>query len=356
MLTWFLTLALAATPCEDKPAWLKDAFAALSSGKYPRLAALSYWHENFTETDGRLNDLKIDSSPSALKAYRSGAADGAYAAEPKFTRGPKGKVLAPPARGLYHAAFANFGGTEDDVTPVKLSAFEKLSGRRLAWAYFSNNWYDGIVFPSAPVAVLKAAGKVPFIRLMMRSREGGIPDPKYNLKQFLDGAHDEALKRWARDAKAAAVPLLLEFGTEVNGDWFPWSAKHNGGAEGPQRFRETYRRIARVFAGEGLKDVTWFFHVDANSAPEADWNTYAAYYPGDDVVDWIGVSIYGSRGPGHCERFSDAIARSYPLLAAVSKDKPLAVLEWGMIEAKTKPKPPSPKGTGATRPPAKRRS
>jgi hypothetical protein len=60
------------------------------------------------------------------------------------------------------------------------------------------------------------------------------------------------LKIWAQDAKRVGIPIMVKFGTEVNGNWFPWSSILNGGGKtngygdpnypnGPERFRDAYR-------------------------------------------------------------------------------------------------------------------
>jgi len=258
---------------------------------------------------------------------------------------PQQVVLIEPAEGVYVAAFADFGGGEDEVTSGEIAEFEKLVGKRIAWAYFSNNWYDGIAFPRKEVDVIEAAGSVPFVRLMARSRgarEGG--DPVYSMQAIIEGKFDEGLAQWARDARDFGRPLLAEFGTEVNGSWFPWNGEWNGGAEtagygdpsvpdGLERFRDAYRHIIGICRREGASNIVWFFHADAGRLPEEPWNTTAAYYPGDDYIDWIGISVYGSQRPGReWTQFTDKLDKAYPELAAISSKKPLAVLEYGVCE------------------------
>lgn len=180
----------------------------------------------------------------------------------------------------------------------------------------------------------KAAGTLPFIRLMPRSTfdEGG-PDPVYSLQAIANGQFDPQLRQWARDAKSAG-PLLLEFGTEANGDWFPWNGKYNGGAgSGPQRFRDAYRHIVGLFRAEGAANVTWFFHVDASGSPRAAWNAMANYYPGDDYVDWLGISAYGAQTPDDdWNTFADVMDDGYAELAKVAPSKPIALLEFAVTD------------------------
>ncbi|WP_457676613.1 glycoside hydrolase family 26 protein [Thiolapillus sp.] len=335
LLLLFLPLPLAAAPYGvDKAVWLERAFLALESGRYPRVAAVSWWHENF---DSSL--LRIDSSRSSLQAYREAVAGSSAVSRARVVSGR----LAVPERGFYHAAFPDLGGTEDMVDARRIHEFERLAGKPLAWIYFSNNWYDRIRFPVNEVALINNLGKLPFIRMMPRSGFEEGPDPVYDLQAIIDGDFDEALSRWARDAAATGIPLLVEFGTEMNGDWFPWSGWYNGAgetrgygdpalADGPERFRDAYRHVVDICDAQGAHNITWFFHVDAEGSPRASWNRVENYYPGDEYVDWVGVSVYGPQEADEDYReFSDILDEIYPRLVELT-DRPVAILEFAVTE------------------------
>lgn len=252
--------------------------------------------------------------------------------------------LDPPEIGLYHAAFPDFGGWEDEVSADSIAHFEALADKEIAWAYFSDNWFEQIRFPAEEVTVIHQAARTPFIRIMPRHEDESLPDSVYTLQAFIDGEFDDDLIQWARDARATGIPLLVEFGTEVNGDWFPWCGYWNGAGEttgygdpgefdGPERFRDAYRHIIDLFRLENVDNVTWFFHVDCYSWPEEEWNTATLYYPGNDYIDWIGVSCYGPQLPEDgWWWFTEAMDEQYAELAAISPDRPIALLEFGVID------------------------
>lgn len=60
--------------------------------------------------------------------------------------------------------------------------------------------------------------------------EGGS-DPNYAMQKIIDGDFDTAHTQWAIDAANTNIPLLVEFGAEVNGDLFLWNGKYNGAGE-----------------------------------------------------------------------------------------------------------------------------
>ena len=261
-------------------------------------------------------------------------------------------MLQPPPSGdIYHAAYPDFTDAEDKVEAKRIKRFERLAGKDITWAYMSNNWWRGrIRFPAGDVAEVADAGRLPFIRLMARSgwRQGA--DPNFSMESIASGEWDPELREWCADAAHAiakeGTPLLAEFGTEVNGDWFPWNGRWNGGgktggygdpseADGPETFRDAYRRIVDLCAEEGANEITWFFHVDAGGSPRASWNRIEQYYPGDAYVDWLGISCYGLLVPGEgaAHAFRKRMDSAYEDVAALSAEKPIAVLEYGYAEA-----------------------
>lgn len=319
-----------------KAEWITEALSSLANGRYPHVKAIAWWHSNFDDTK-----LKIDSSPESLAAYQKGITLPIFISKAHIIH----KKLYPASDGsIYHAAFPDFGGTEDNVTSKRIRTFETLAQKKIVWAYFSNNWYDHIKFPLSEVTTIHKDGKIPFIRLMPRSdfRQGG-PDPLYTMQKIIDGKFDKVLSKWAMDAKKTGIPLLVEFGTEVNGDWFSWNGSYNGGAttelygdkgkaDGPERFRDAYRHIIDLFRSHGVDNITWFFHVNASSDPKEPWNELSQYYPGDTYIDWLGVSVYGPQIQEENYRsFTQIMDQVYPELTNISNN-PVAILEWGMTE------------------------
>jgi hypothetical protein len=254
-------------------------------------------------------------------------------------------VLAPPPDGrIYRAAFPDFGGTEDHVTAARIRSFERLSGSGIAWAYFSNNWFKGrIHFPEEHVRTVTRAGAVPFIRMMARTGYHRGRDPNFSMQSIADGSWDPELRRWCDGAHDAGVPLLVEFGTEVNGDWFPWNGRWNGAGrtdgygnprepDGPERFRDAYRRIVDLCRAEGASNITWFFHADVGGWPRTNWNRISRYWPGSRYVDWIGLSDYGPLKPGQpWLGFRRRLDRVYDHVKALGP-QPIAILEYGAAE------------------------
>jgi len=81
---------------------------------------------------------------------------------------------------------------------------------------------------------------------------------------------------------------------------------------------------------EGAGNITWVFHVNGDDDPPTDWNRLERYYPGSDVVDWIGVSAYGAQSPTESGvSLRETLDAVYPRLTALPGDKPIVLLEFG---------------------------
>ncbi|WP_197038169.1 MULTISPECIES: glycosyl hydrolase [Actinomycetes] len=117
---------------------------------------------------------------------------------------------------------------------------------------------------------------------------------------------------------AAGVPVIVRFAHEMNGSWYPWSQQ-------PALYRNTFSRVAAAvhdrapgsammwapnygggypFAGGQFSPAPRtadFIALDTDRDGLLTMNddSYAPYYPGDDAVDWVGMSLYhwGARYP-----------------------------------------------------------
>jgi Glycosyl hydrolase family 26 len=245
------------------------------------------------------------------------------------------QILLPPEGTYYHGVYpGGQSGAEDDITPADVESYEQTVGQQVAWVYFSNNWYGGSLFPLSTASWIRERGTIPFIRLMLRSSdENPTPDPRYTLDAILNGDFDSELIAWGQAAKAFGTPLIAEWGTEMNGYWFAWNASWNGKESGAEKFRLAYRHIVETVRAQGANNITWVFHVNDSDDPEEPWNALENYYPGDDVVDWLGVSVYSAQTPqdDYWTDFTEQLDAVMPRLVALA-DKPVFVLEFGVTK------------------------
>ena len=247
---------------------------------------------------------------------------------------------------IYFAAFPDFGGAEDIVSKERIRSFEKLAKKKIVWAQFSQNWFNGLVYPKDKIKLISDEGVIPFVRLMPRSSlEQYKTEEKFTLENIINGDFDKQLNKWADDAKAHNIAIIIDFAVEMNGDWFSWSGVSNGGkiknkygdvnyADGPERYRDAYRHIIDIFRARNVHNVTWFFHPNINSTPNEEWNSPKYYYPGDEYIDWIGISIYGSMYPKgkDWDTFEEILKENYRQILEISSTKPLSILEIAVTD------------------------
>jgi hypothetical protein len=248
-------------------------------------------------------------------------------------------IEPPPSGKLYQGLYfdepkAGADPTEHDVSAADLARFEETLATKTAWVFFSNIWFESRKFPRETCEWIRALGKIPYVRLMLRSdAEQDRAEKTFTLANIIAGKFDDDLKAWARHAKQFGSPLLMEWGTEPNGKWFSWNGKWNGGAkDGPARYVAAWRHIVDLMRAEGAGNLHWVWHVNWLDQPEAKWNRFENYYPGESYCDWVALSAYGPLTPravDGTESFRVKLATAYPRLTKLAPGKPIVIAEFG---------------------------
>jgi hypothetical protein len=242
--------------------------------------------------------------------------------------GGSGKRLVVPPGGLYHGIHpGGASGLEDRIDAADLDAYERAVGRRAAWVYFSSEWSSSRAFPRATAEWIRARGSVPFVRLMLRSSlDTNVREPLFTLEAIARGDFDDDLRAWADGARAYGSPVVVEWGTEENGDWFPWSARWSNDAS-RSGFRSAYRHVVEVMRSRANL-ITWVFHINA---PDAAGERFERAWPGADVVDWVALSCYGAQTPQdtHWDDFVRLLDEYVPRIEAMAPGAPIVVAEMG---------------------------
>lgn len=109
-------------------------------------------------------------------------------------------------------------------------------------------------------------------------------------EKILDGTHDAVIRRAAQRSKAIGKPMFMRWGWEMNGSWYSWGGNAND--KNPAGYIDCWKYIRKIFKDQGADNVSWVWSPNWNSRPEESWNTMHAYYPGDEHVDWVGISGY----------------------------------------------------------------
>jgi hypothetical protein len=254
---------------------------------------------------------------------------------PPACAGIANSSLCLPSEGTYWFGVhppIRYHQTEMEVTRHSISSFADSAGITPAIITFSHEWGSNRSFPHTQLKDIHTYGSTPWVRLMLRSdNRQNKPEPIFTLNRIITGTYDKDFRSWAHHAQQLGYPIIIEYGTEVNGKWFSWNGYWTGNAQGPLKFKEAYRHIIRIMKDEGADNLIWVYHVNWHNNPEEPWNTAKAYYPGDEYIDLFAISAYGALSPDatNIRSFSDMIDEMYLELTEINPDMPIIVAETG---------------------------
>jgi len=110
----------------------------------------------------------------------------------------------------------------------------------------------------------------------------------------------------------------------MNGHWYPWSENHFG--NGSDEFAPMWRHVHSRFEAAGADNVVWLWSVNRVDNLNSD---IATYWPGEEYVDWVGISGYW-RGyqAAPAPNFSAVFAQTLGELRTLTP-KPILLAEIG---------------------------
>ncbi len=90
-----------------------------------------------------------------------------------------------------------------------------------------------------------------------------------------------------RTADGRLIPVIFRPWHEMNGTWFWWGTTGCTAEQYRQFYRYTYKYMMR----RGGSNIVWAYSPNLADGAETVQH-YEQYYPGDDVVDLLGIDIY----------------------------------------------------------------
>ncbi len=247
------------------------------------------------------------------------------------TTAPPGPVSSPPVPG--EAPLGAFlGSGEEGVEQV--AGFQAwLDGPPVTVGHTylaGQNWSDiegdpEILGPWSAWASAKPGRMLVINVPMLAPNEPGLPDAQVAalLKQGAAGAFDRHYQVLAQRLVADHVPnAVLVLGWEMNGITYSGRCGPD-----PASWKAYFRRIVGVM--RAVPGTHFRFDFDPNRG--LDSIPWSSCYPGDDVVDILGMDTY-DQVPG--TTFADYVNQPYGLAAyadfAEQHHKPQSFPEWGL--------------------------
>lgn len=112
------------------------------------------------------------------------------------------------------------------------------------------------------------------------------------IPEFVAGKHDAKIKEWAEGLRDIGEPVFVRPLNEMNGDWDPWCAWFYG--KDTELFIQAWKHIVDIFREVKADNVYFVWNPHDRSFPDFQWNNPHLYYPGDDYVDWVGLTGYNN--------------------------------------------------------------
>jgi cellulose synthase (UDP-forming) len=246
-------------------------------------------------------------SPEGVPAGASGAPEPPEPPEPPWA--PSG----PPAR-------LELPGEGQGLLAGAYDPWQRLTGLGLGLEH----WFVRQDEPDLLAGALaRARGRATPLVTIEPYPPGGRPGPV--LGRVAAGEADGELRRLARVVRASGPQeVWVRWGHEMDlPGLYPWSV------DDPALYREAFRRVVAVFREEGATNARFVW----SPAGETGGTPSAAYYPGDDVVDLVGLTVLGDAGWD--EQFglprrslADVLRPRYDSLAPLGK--PILIAELGV--------------------------
>jgi hypothetical protein len=141
--------------------------------------------------------------------------------------------------------------------------------------------------PLAELDSVRARGAVTLLAWEPWTWGAGTSQPAYALDRITAGDFDPYLRQWGQALAAWGHPVMLRFGHEMNGDWYPWSEQVN--SNGPGDYVAAWRHVHDTVVSAGATNVAWVWNPNV---PYTGATELSGLYPGASYVDAVALDGY----------------------------------------------------------------
>ncbi|GLL02805.1 glycoside hydrolase family 26 protein [Dactylosporangium matsuzakiense] len=157
------------------------------------------------------------------------------------------------------------------------------------------------------------------------AKDGSHSDqPEYQLSKITRGDYDAYLTAYADGIKGLRYAVGLRLAHEMNGFWYPWSTGVNGNRS--EDYIAMWRHVHDVMTRAGATNIVWIWSPNITFDTK---NPLSELYPGDDYVDWLGLSGYYGTAGATAYRTPEAVFDSTLAQLRTFTRKPLVITETG---------------------------
>lgn len=231
-------------------------------------------------------------------------------------------------------------GAYDGAMPHSFRGLDALEGalqHRFPLISIYQAWgdrEDEANFPTREIETIDRLGSVPIVTWepwvkdfdsALRPNLPPIAEREYaSLAAIARGDYDFYIVPWAAEAAKYGKPMFLRFAHEMNDPYrYPWGPQ-NGNR--PADFIAAWKHVHAVFVKMNATNVLWVW------SPHISMPWFEYYYPGPELVDWVGTGVlnYGDVAPwSRWWTFHQILEKSYDTLRGFGK--PIMITEFGSL-------------------------
>ena len=199
------------------------------------------------------------------------------------------------------------------------ATFQQVTGKQPQIVEFYNPFLNP--FAQGEAAEVINSGEIPLIQL----------NPfDVTVRDIADGVYDPQLHAFADAVRQFACAIILSFGHEMNGWWYPWGEPWTT----PKEFIAAWRHIHDIFKKVGVGNVTWSWDpshqyqevaIGKVASPASEW------YPGNKYVNIIGLDGYlGYDKNGSPQNFREIFGFQLHDIRRIAPHMPVYLAETGV--------------------------
>lgn len=219
----------------------------------------------------------------------------------------------------------------DGISSVnKAKEYQRAYDRRFDIISVYIPWGDQrqCYIPEKTVDSIYSNGSVPMItwepwqNLFDNNKSGA---DKKVFKRIVEGSYDQYLQRFCNQIITLNKPVYIRFAHEMDNPFYPWSKTGNNTGE---EFKAAWKYVYNFFLDQAAYNVIWV------------WNPWKAetledYFPGEQYVDWIGVTNlnYGSSASSQKSMSMEALYKPFHQSPVFRSGLPVMLAEMGSLAA-----------------------
>ncbi len=233
--------------------------------------------------------------------------------------GPKAK-FEPEGNGVYHGASLPETWSENGLAR-QIKQYNDAAGKRISVVtWFASAYEQGRITSwrqnySFSLERVKRLGALSLIKFSTQDYAYDSTHKMFGLKEIAAGTWDDYFVEAAQTIHDFNLPVFISIDHEMNGNWYPYAQAYPGSTTTAADYVAAWKHIVSIFRAQGANNAAF---VWSPNVPDIGGIPYASYYPGDDYVDWVGISFYS----GNSMSAMDEIYRQ------LAPRKPFFITEW----------------------------